>query len=499
MWSPPRVARAAALLAAWTAIGCGPTSMAAAPNNPGALAPEGTSAPPSNDPPAPRSACATSKDPLHPTVRGGAVISDEGRAALAKGAAGGGVVLVRYADCKVEVLRACTSKIGYVYTALASSATSDATGQLLAVEVPSHVDGACDAATHWVRAITLGPSRALRADAPSDAPPALERPVDPSPDAPAKPEIDCAGRVFSSAGESASAGCGEPIAIDVAPIERVEGAPPGDVFVVGFGADLAGAAGDGPRLRARYLRDRAALDGLLARPDDDLGRAVKAAYEREFRAVYAPREEALRVALGSEWKPLPTSVAERAPEPPPPPRALGAFRVVADGGLDGAQLSYVGAGSGAVLAGGYAGLTLSLPQVPVPGVGLSLRARYAAGPDLSRFQIGAGVQFFADVASGGSGVTIGLHGSYGYLLSANCDDRDADRGCAELFDIVGSSDGGGDVRASVDYEYLLGDYLILTAGGDVGFAFYPYTRANDEGDVAKGLAFGLHAGAGFRL
>lgn len=416
---------------------------------------------------APTSPCATSKDPLHPPVSAAAL-----RADLAKGTTSG-LVLVRYTDCKVEVLPGCASKIAYVYTGLAPSASSGepvATGQLLAVDVPTHLDGACDAATHWVRRITL---------------------------APAAPESACAGRAFASAAESAAAGCGEPSALDLAPIERVEGAPPGDVFVAGFGADLGGVADDAPRLRARYLRDRASLDALRARPDEAIGPAVKAAYEREFQAVYAPREEALRAALGSEWKPFETPSADGIPAPPP--RALGTFRVVADGGLDGAQLSYAGSGSGGVLAGGYAGLTLSLPQLPVPGVGLSVRARYAAGPDLSRFQVGAGVQFIADGPTGGSGVSIGLHASYGYLIAANCDDPDGDLACAELEDIVGTSNGGGDIRASVDYEYLLGDYLILTAGGDVGFAFYPYTRANDEGDIAKGLVFSLHAGAGFRL
>lgn len=301
----------------------------------------------------------------------------------------------------------------------------------------------------------------------------------------------CTGRVFATAEEAETAGCGELVELDLVPLEHVEGT--NEIFTAGFGADLGGGADD-QALRARYLRDKASLDRIRALPEADLEPAMKAAYEREFDAVYGPREAALRAVLGEAFSPV-------VPDPSAalPPRPRFTFRVTADGGFDGMQLSYAGSGTGAVLPGGYAGLTLALPQIPAPNVGLSLRARFASGPDLTRFQIGAGVQFVADVAPAGAGVNIGLHASYGALLGATCDDPTGDAACGALTNIVDTSDGGGDIRASVDYEYLVARILILTAGGDVGFAFYPYTRPSGEGDVAKGLVFGLHAGLGFGL
>lgn len=308
---------------------------------------------------------------------------------------------------------------------------------------------------------------------------------------PVEPAPGCGSRAFATSEEADAAGCGELVEIDLAPLEHVAGTS--EIFSAGFGVEL-GAASDAGALRARYLSDRASLDRLRGLPEAELPPEMKAAYEREFDAVYGPREAALRATLGADYAPV---VPSTSPSLPARPRF--AFRAVADGGFDGAQLSYTGSGSGAVLASGYGGLTLALPQIPAPNVGLSVRARFASGPDWSRFQIGAGIQFIADVPPAGAGIDIGLHASYGYFLSANCDDPEGDAACGELTNIVATSDGGADIRASVDYEYLVARVLLLTAGGDVGFAFYPYTRPNGEGDVAKGLVFGLHAGLGLGL
>ncbi len=249
-------------------------------------------------------------------------------------------------------------------------------------------------------------------------------------------------------------------------------------------------ADDLEKLKTQYLQDKSKLDKILALDDEVVPKADKAAYSTQFKQTYEPHEKLLSVALGtnisasgsgtSSDKPGTTTISSSSSDDEK-------FRLDAEGGYDLQQLSYDFAGTTTVASGGstgkgdaggsggFVGALLTLPSIPVPGVGFSTIVRYNMGSDVSRILAGGGIRIGKKSESSAFGM--GLYISYVKLLSSRKPDalatsEDQQR-FADYNALIAGSKGGVDFKLNLAYEYYFASVISITAGGGIGYAIIP--------------------------
>lgn len=294
--------------------------------------------------------------------------------------------------------------------------------------------------------------------------------------------------------------------------------------------DWQKTADDLEKLKTQYLTDKAKLDKLLALDDEVVPKKDKVAYQEEFKQVYAPHEQLLSVALGTNIgasggngdgsdssggtkTPAGTS---KAPQE--------SFRLDASGGFVYRHFGYSDdtSGSNAAFdaggAGGYGEIVATLPRIPIPGMGLSVLARFdggggatanasgvAAPGSLNTITVDGGLRFgFGNTASAlGIGLYVGYLNFLGaappVVVPSHLDNGGNTVGPENL---VVSTSGGVDFRLNLAYEYYLGQYVSLCLGGFLSGDVIPFTAAKGKDSISgsmKGFGAGVGGGLGFHF
>ena len=276
-------------------------------------------------------------------------------------------------------------------------------------------------------------------------------------------------------------------------------------------------AEDLDKLKTQYLTDKAKLDKLVALDDEVVPKKDKLAYQEEFNQVYAPHEKLLSVALGTnigangggaggDSNGTKTGATEsKAPKE--------AFRLDATGGYGLRSLNFSGTGTDGTtsvaavdhkMSGGYGEIMMTLPRIPVPGLGFAVLARFDGGGGANSIVADGGIRIGYGNHSSGSGVGFGAYVGYvnyfGYSAAAL--DNQTNNALA-------GSNGGVDLRLQLEYEYFLSQVFSLGLIGEFGGQILPFTgQLPSSSDAHRGVAtsgnltgfnVGFGAGAAFHF